>query len=58
MQGTEFSILQKPVSVVSTDFSWLVDGARFPRLVFKTLNGLRVYWCGVALFIITHWDPL
>jgi len=43
MQGTEFSILQKPVSVVSTDFSWLMDGARFPRLVFKTLNGLRVY---------------
>ena len=58
MQVTEFSTLQKPVSVVSTHFGWLMDGACFRHLAVKTLNVLRVYWCRVAVFIITHWDPL
>jgi hypothetical protein len=36
--------------LVSSLFSWLVDGACLPCLAVKMPNG-------VAVFVITHWDP-
>jgi hypothetical protein len=43
--------------LVSSLFSWIMDGACLPCLAVKMLSA-EVYWCAVALFVVTHLDPL
>ena len=43
--------------LVSSLFSWLVDETCLPCLVVKKLSG-EVHRCRVALFVVTHSDPL